>query len=253
MRINFSPSWIIPDWPAPAHVHALLTTRQRGSSQGAYAGFNLALHVADDPLHVLANRQALIKQAHLPSEPLWIKQVHGTTVINVGQHSPQDEPPEADAAVAFESGQVCAVFSADCLPILLCNRVGTRVAAIHAGWSGLAAGVIEATAETLAEAPENLMAYLGPAISAKHFEVGEKVFEAFKADERQKAFVETGLGKWHADLYELARIRLKKIGVVQVYGGAYCTYADARRFYSYRRSGVTGRMASLIWLDEEEL
>lgn len=253
MRINSSQSWIIPDWPAPATVRAIITTRALG---------NLALHVADDPLHVLANRQALIKQAHLPSEPLWLKQVHGTTVVHVrkrlSEHEPEsqdesDAPPEGDAAVAVESGQVCAVLTADCLPILLCNRAGTCVGAVHAGWRGLATGVIESTVQALQEVPHNIVAYLGPAISAGHFEVGAEVFEAFKVDDRQKAFVATELGKWRADLYQLARLRLKQLGIIEVYGGEYCTYADAARFYSYRRSGVRGRVASLIWLEALDL
>jgi hypothetical protein len=246
---------IIPDWPAPANVRALQTTRDGGVSVGAYATLNLGDHVGDDPVAVARNRALL--RATLPSDPVWLKQVHGNVVADADRTV---GVPNADASVARNSGAICAVMTADCLPLLLCDEAGTVVAAAHAGWRGLAGGVVEATVRSMNVAPERLLVWLGPAIGPQVFEVGEEVRQAFMAHdpEAAKAFVpspalgtqDSGLStrKWLADIYLLARQRLALLGVKRVYGGGLCTYTDAERFYSYRRDQATGRMASLIWL-----
>lgn len=251
-----SESGIIPDWPAPANVRALQTTRAGGVSVGAYATLNLGDHVGDDPVVVARNRALL--RSTLPAEPVWLKQVHGNIVADA-DHAVG--VPEADAVLARQPGKVCAVMTADCLPLLVCDEAGTVVAAAHAGWRGLAGGVVEATVTAMNVAPERLLVWLGPAIGPQAFEVGEEVRQAFMAHDpaAAKAFAlssalstqGSGLGtrKWLADIFLLARQRLALLGVQRVYGGGLCTYTDAERFYSYRRDRVTGRMASLIWLD----
>jgi len=236
---------IVPDWPAPASVRALVTTRTGGVSAGAYASLNLATHVGDDPAAVAENRRRL--RAHLPAEPLWLTQVHGVTVVRADDAV---EGAEADAAFTRRAGAVCAVLTADCLPVLLCNDVGTVVAAAHAGWRGLAGGVIEAAVRAMNEPPPRLLAWLGPAIGPQAFEVGAEVRAAFLAHSPDAAAVFTAKenGKWLADLYRLAEQRLNALGVERVFGGGFCTFNETERFYSYRREGNTGRMASLIWL-----
>lgn len=238
---------IIPDWPAPANVHAAVTTRNGGISQKPYDTFNLATHVGDDPRAVTTNRARLRELIKLPAEPLWLKQVHGAEVVDAARV--QDEP-QADGSFAMQPRRVCAVLTADCLPVLLCDRSGTRVAALHAGWRGLAAGVIEQGVRALAVPGSELLAWLGPAIGPEVFEVGSEVRAAFVAYDPQAgaSFREQGASKYLADIYQLARQRLAALGVEAVYGGDFCTVRDAQRFYSYRRDGVTGRMAALIWL-----
>jgi YfiH family protein len=238
--------WIEPDWPAPARVRTLITTRAGGVSRGAYAGLNLGLGSGDDADDVARNRASLRKW--LPAEPLWLRQVHGTTVARADT---AEGTPEADAALASAPGRVCAVLTADCLPLLLCDAAGTTVAAVHAGWRGLCAGVIEQALLAIDRPPPSLLAYLGPAIGPAAFEVGAEVRAAFVAADAQAeaAFAPVRPGKFYADLYALARQRLVRGGVTQVYGGGYCTYNERERFYSYRRDGVTGRMASLIWIE----
>lgn len=261
---------IIPDWPAPANICALQTTRDGGVSVGAYASLNLGDHVGDDPVAVARNRALL--RATLPGDPVWLKQVHGNIVADA-DHAV--DVPDADAALARKSGKVCAVMTADCLPLLLCDQAGTVVAAVHAGWRGLAGGVVEATVKAMNVAPERLLVWLGPAIGPVAFEVGAEVRQAFMAHdpEAAKAFVPStqhsaydlscasahrkseypcgalSTQKWLADIYLLARQRLALLGVERVYGGGLCTFTDAQKFYSYRRDQATGRMASLIWLD----
>lgn len=238
---------IKPDWPAPAAVQALVTTRAGGVSLPPYDSLNLGDHVGDDPVAVVLNRQRL--RALLPAEPRWLKQVHGTVVAKADMIV---EPVEADAAVSFTAGMVCAVLTADCLPVLFCDRQGTRVAAAHAGWRGLAAGVLEAAAAAMQCPSSDILAWLGPAIGPQAFEVGEEVREAFVRDlpAAARAFAPRQSGKWLADIYELARLRLARAGVREVYGGGLCTYSDSERFYSYRRDKATGRMAALVWLGE---
>lgn len=243
--------WIEASWPAPPWVRAGCTTRLGGASAGRYASLNLGGHVGDDPACVARNRALLREYLCLPAEPLWLRQVHGCDVITAGaQLSPCGAGGEADAAVASEPGAVCAVLTADCLPLLLCDRAGTRVAAVHAGWRGLASGVIEAAVRRLGIAPENLLVWLGPAIGPDAFEVGDEVRAAFVAWDGAAAgaFRRSQAGRWWADLYGLARQRLQALGVDQAWGGGFCTKSDERRFFSYRRDGITGRMASLIWL-----
>ena len=244
--------WISPDWPAPKLVRALSTTRNSGYSVAPYASFNLSDYVGDAADAVARNRTQLQEQANLPSTPHWLRQVHGTRVldldISAGQTTP---PPEADAVITTARGVVCAIQTADCLPLLLCDVAGTRVGAVHAGWRGLANGVIEAALTRLNIPAAQILAWLGPAIGAGAFEVGDDVRDAFvNADpEASRCFRVHAPGKWHADLYELARMRLQRAGVTRVYGGEWCTFHDTQNFFSYRREGVTGRMATLIWLD----
>ncbi len=245
------PPSIIPDWPAPANVRALQTTRDGGVSVGAYAALNLGDHVGDDPVAVARNRALL--RAALPADPVWLKQVHGNIVADADRTV---GVPDADASVARKAGAICAVMTADCLPLLLCDEAGTVVAAAHAGWRGLAGGVVEATVKAMNVAPERLLVWLGPAIGPQAFEVGDEVRQVFMAHDPDaaEAFVlstqDSGLStqKWLADICLLARQRLALLGVERVYGGGLCAYSDVERFYSYRRDQTTGRMASLIWL-----
>ena len=248
--------WIVPRWDAPARVGALITTRAGGYGRAPFDTLNLGLHVGDDPATVARNRARL--RAVLPNEPCWLKQVHGTGVVEACA-APADA--EGDASVAREAGVVCAVMVADCLPVLLCDRLGRVVAAAHAGWRGLAAGVLEATVQGMQVAPSELLAFLGPAIGPTAFEVGDEVRQAFLAVDpaAAAAFVArpTDAGpartprKWLANIYALAARRLGACGVTRVYGGGDCTYRDAGRFFSYRRDGATGRMAAAIWLKDE--
>lgn len=238
------PDWIVPDWPAPAGVKALITTRAGGVSQGPYASFNLGLRTGDDPQAVAANRDRL--NALLPQQPRWLRQVHGSGVVEADTLTGL---PEADAAIARRPGTVCAVLVADCIPVLLADGTGATVAIAHAGWRGLAAGVVENTVRGMACEPRSLTAYLGPGIGAGAFEVGNDVRDAFLARDAAAAaaFTPHAAGKWLADLFLLARQRLWRAGVGAIHGGELCTYSDARRFFSYRRSRTTGRMAALIW------
>jgi YfiH family protein len=238
---------IRPDWPAPASVRALTTIRAGGASAGAYASFNLGDHVGDDPAAVAANRARLREQYGIP-EPSWLKQVHGTDVIEAAFG---ESGHVADGSFTEMAGTVCAVLTADCLPVFLCDRAGSRVAAVHAGWRGLCNGVIEAGVLALRTPGDELLAWLGPAIGPDSYEVGDDVRNEFLAagTEAESAFRARGPGKWLADLYALARQRLNAIGVSAVYGGGRCTYRETGHFYSYRRDGTTGRMASLIWIE----
>lgn len=240
--------WIVPDWPAPAWVKSVSTTRTGGVSTGAYASLNLAAHVGDTPQHVAGNRARLRTALALPAEPLWLSQIHGRGVV-AAESAVADA--EGDAAVSRTAGRVCAVLTADCLPVLLCDRAGACVGAAHAGWRGLAGGVIEATVAALGVPADSLIAWLGPAIGPRAFEVGDEVRAAFIAhDAGAAAAFQPHGGRWHADIYRLARQRLAALGVAEVYGGGRCTYTEAARFYSYRRDGATGRMATLIWMDD---
>lgn len=246
---------LVPEWPSlPPNIGAMMTLRAGGASTGVYGdgasggGFNLGDHVGDDVAAVAANRAALAKI--LPSAPVWLKQVHGTQVVDL---STVVDECEADACVAGKQGRVCAIMTADCLPVLLADSAGTIVGAAHAGWRGLVNGVLENTVAAMAErGATNMTAWLGPAIGPSQFEVGEDVFQAFVAQDTaaRHAFVarENLPGKYLADIYQLARLRLAKVGVTDVSGGGECTVTDMHRYYSYRRDKTTGRMASLIWL-----
>lgn len=253
--------WLTPDWPAPARVRALTTLRDGGVSQAPFTSLNLALHVGDDSAAVLRNRELLRIRAQLPAEPLWLNQVHGTQVMAHPARAPYEpaaassgafQPPTADACVAHGPGQVCAILTADCLPVLFCDRAGSCVGAAHAGWRGLVGGVLAATVQALQRPATQLLAWLGPAIEPAAFEVGDEVREQFiaRAIESEQAFLRNPRGRWQADLYLLARQELARAGVAQVFGGDCACHADGRRFYSYRRDARTGRMATLIWLEQ---
>lgn len=239
---------LIPDWPAPPNVRAVCSSRLGGCSEGVYASLNLGDHVADAADKVAENRLRYQQMAQMPAPPVWLNQVHGSDVIRLTTTTING--CDADAAVTAERGVVATVMTADCLPLLLCDVNGTQVAAIHAGWRGLCNGVIENTLAHFAK-PEQVLVYLGPAISQNAFEVGPEVRMAFIAHspEAEHAFIAADNGKWLADLYLLARQRLSQCGVQQIYGGNYCTYQQPQRFFSYRRDGQTGRMASSVWLD----
>ena len=240
---------ISPDWPAPECVRALVTTRRGGVSQAPFDGFNLGLHVQDNPLHVHQNRQQLQHFLATRYKPQWLQQVHGVDVIAARSDG---AAAEADACFTDQQELPCAVMTADCLPVFFCTRQGDQVAVAHAGWRGLAGGVIEATLDKLRAMPADVLVWLGPAIGPHKFEVGSEVRDVFVgfSEHCAMAFVENSKkpDRWFADLYQLARIRLQLGGVDAIYGGDFCTYSDSERFFSYRRDGVTGRMASLIWI-----
>ena len=236
----------VPDWAVPANIRALQTSRNGGTSSAPWATFNLGDHVGDDVAAVAANRALLVSR--LPAEPLWLTQVHGIAAVDADQ---RPKIREADAAFARQPGSVCVVMTADCLPVLLCDRQGTIVAAAHAGWRGLAAGVLESTVAAMKVDPGELLVWLGPAIGPRCFEVGDEVRNAFVTDNPVAglAFVSHEAGKWLCDIYLLARQRLQRMGIMAISGGGECTVTEADRYFSYRRDGVTGRMASLIWLE----
>ena len=241
---------IIPDWPAPANVKAIQTTRLGGISLAPYDSLNLGAHVKDSAMHVAQNRQLLSQL--LPSEPVWLNQVHGARVIDAANTNCE---PEADASFTTRSNVVCVTMTADCLPVLLCDQAGTRIAAVHAGWRSLCDGVIEASVKALQVEGAQLLAWLGPAIGPQAFEVGAEVRAQFIENDAQaeSAFIKHG-DKYLGDLYKIARQRLNNLGVTQIYGGQsnnekFCTFSDEARFFSYRRDGNTGRMATMIWLD----
>lgn len=244
----------MPVWDAPDNIGALSTTRKGGVSTGPYddgeghGGLNLGMHVGDDPQCVKRNRALL--RAHLPVEPAWLTQVHGNTVVDAGKLS---APEEADASISTIPGVVCAVQTADCLPVLFCDTAGQVVGAAHAGWRGLAHGVLENTVARMRDAgAANILAWLGPAIGLGKFEVGQDVFDAFVGHDASTVdafqLSPARADKYLADIYQLARARLSGLGVTGIYGGGFCTVSEAHRFYSYRRDRVTGRMTSLIWL-----
>lgn len=252
-RAAVHPQWIVPQWPVPANVRALVTTRAGGVSRGPFGagpegGMNIGLASGDEPSAVRANRERL--SSLLPGEPRWLRQVHGAAVVSVDE---DDAPAEADAAVATTAQRVCVVSVADCLPVLFVDLAGRAVAAAHAGWRGLAGGVLQNTVAALrrrlADPGAELMAWLGPAIGPQRFEVGGEVFEAMasRLPQAHRAFVPAPGGKQFCDLFALARQALAQAGVERVYGGGLCTYGDAARFYSYRRDRLTGRHAALIW------
>jgi len=236
---------IIPEWPAHSNVKSVQTTRIGGISSAPYDSLNLGDHVGDAPMSVARNRMLLNRL--LPSEPVWLNQVHGTIVVSADQAICL---PQADACIARHRDAVCVVMTADCLPVLLCDTQGSVVGAAHAGWKGLVSGVVEATVHAMNVSPQSLMAWLGPAISQPSFEVGEEVRTQFVGADPSaaSAFIPGKDGKWLADLYALARIRLSLLGITKIYGGGYCTYREHERFFSYRRDRVTGRMGSFIWL-----
>lgn len=267
---------LVPEWPAPPNVKSAITTRNDGVSCSPFDGFNLATHVGDDAVCVTANRRLLsaTMEARMVSSKLkpitWLTQVHGTDILDLDaaceassraaaiQSCTSDKTSSADGAVARVPGNICAVLTADCLPVLMCDKQGTQVAAIHAGWQGMAKGVLSCAVSAFTCAPEDILCYFGPAISVKHFEVGSDVLAAFQQAAKQRPYKkpiedafypsQTAAKKWFGDLYALARSELQGKGVYGIYGGTSCSYSEHEHFYSFRRDGVTGRMASLIWL-----
>jgi len=275
--------WLVPDWPAPANIHAATTLRTGGVSRGTYFSLNPGAHVSDDDDQVRQNRQIIREMLDLPSEPVWLNQIHSNRAVKAEnppypplQKEGRGDLQQADASYTDESGVVCAVMTADCLPLLVCSRDGAQVAAIHAGWRGLLAGVISNTVAAMqiplnppfskGEASQfrntdlspslckrgargDLLVWLGPAIGPDSFEVGPEVRDAFleKSVAFNDAFKAQSNDKWLADIYQLARIELVALGIADVYGGTYCTFTEHERFYSYRRDTQTGRMATLIW------
>ncbi|MGC8518182.1 MAG: peptidoglycan editing factor PgeF [Steroidobacteraceae bacterium] len=241
------PDLIEPQWPAPPGVRAAFTLRTGGVSAAPYDSFNCASHVGDEEAAVRENRRRLRERLALPGAPVWLEQVHGTGVAVLGG-SPEPLAP-ADAAVTRTAGCVCAVQVADCLPVLLASRDGAVIGAAHAGWRGLVAGVLEAAVHALGADPGDVLAWVGPAIGPAHFEVGTEVREAFLRRDcaAAAAFTPNARGRWQCDLPALAHQRLAALGVRQIYGGSWCTYADSAKFFSYRRDGRCGRMAALIW------
>lgn len=237
------------DWQAPDHIHALTTTRLDGVSQAPFDGLNLGDHVGDQLEAVDENRQMLMKALGLTVPPQWLSQVHGVRIVEA---QPDNKVREADGCWSSAAGQACVVMTADCLPVLITDRKGTRVAAAHAGWRGLASGVLEATLAHFPD-PEDLLVWMGPAIGPLAFEVGSEVREQFvralPASDEAFQVSPTDSSKWLADIYQLASLRLRAAGVKHVSGGDYCTFTESDYFYSYRRDGQTGRMASLIWID----
>lgn len=245
-----SPFFLQPDWPAPSHVKSLVSTRKGGVSNAPYERFNLGDHVGDDPDAVMKNRQILAMS--LPQSPMWLTQTHSTTVVKSSEYLGLCE---ADASYTNEANIVSVVMTADCLPVLFCDDKGSQVAAAHAGWRGLLDGILEQTVACFSES-STILAWLGPAIGPDAFEVGQEVKDMFcqKHPQVEGCFKPSKQqGKWLADLYGLARYRLQAIGVTQVYGGEFCTFYEAGRFFSYRRDGVTGRMASCIWLEQSSV
>jgi hypothetical protein len=240
--------FIVPSWPVHGRVRAVSTLRRGGVSAAPYDTFNMGAHVGDEPDCVAENRRHLCEQLGLDEEPYWLDQVHGAGVVRAGEAG---HYPQADAAIATEPDRVCAVLTADCLPILLARTDGTRVAAVHGGWRGLAAGVIETTLAELDTPPRSVAAWLGPAIGSEHFEVGSEVRETFVRIDPAAvtAFRANARGRWMCDLYRLAHQHLNRLGVDAVFGGGRCTFAEAADFFSYRRDGRCGRMATLIWIE----
>jgi YfiH family protein len=241
-------NWLEPVWPVAARVRVVSTLRTGGVSVAPYASLNLASHVGDDEHAVEENRKRLASAAGLPAEPYWLDQVHGSTVVEAQSQGPAR--PSADASIARVEGVVCAVATADCLPVVIADERGERVGIAHAGWRGLAGGVLEATVESIGGARERLVAWLGPAISARAFEVGAEVRDAFLARDpaNSAAFTVNPRDRYQADLYALARLTLRRLGVQRVHGGGFCTHTDERSFFSFRRDGRTGRMLTLAWL-----
>ena len=248
-----TPHFIKPNWPAPAMVRACMTTREGGHSRPPWHTFNLADHVGDDAQAVARNRRLLIDTLGLRAEPLWLNQVHGSSVIDADELALGVPRPDGDACVTSTVGRACAVLTADCVPLLLCDRLGIRVAAAHVGWRGLVAGVIEAAVDAMRCPAGHLLAWLGPGIGADVFEVGGDVRDILMGDDPalQCAFAPSPNGRWIADLHALARRRLKNVGVTDIHDEPGCTYSDPERFYSYRRDTTTGRMATLIWIHPE--
>ena len=239
--------WIAADWPVPEHVHAGSTTRRGGISQPPYDSLNLAAHVGDKDKNVVHNRQLMINELKLPAEPAWLEQQHGRDIVDAAAYKKR----RADGAYTNITRLVCVVLTADCLPLLICDRDGDEIAAIHIGWRGYTKNIITAAIKTFRQHPENLLAWIGPCICAKHYEVGKEVRQACMSvsTASANAFTPSRKDHWFADIQLLVRLQLQEQGLDNIFGGQYCTYRDKDLFYSYRRDRVTGRTASMIWMD----
>jgi hypothetical protein len=246
---------ITPDWPAPMRVRAASTERGGGVSDGPYTSQNLGLHVGDDAEVVISNRRALMETLGLVTEPLWLEQLHGNIVLDLDSKKTNPafsrNPPAADGVVTSQLDKPCVIMTADCLPVIFCDTAGTRVGIAHAGWRGLAAGVLSVAVKRMGIDPQTLLVWLGPAISQNAYEVGDEVRQALIDFDRgaNTCFKPSNAGRWWADLYQLARRSLKAEGVHAIYGGGFCTHTESERFFSHRREAPCGRMATLIWLD----
>ncbi|NKB38898.1 MAG: peptidoglycan editing factor PgeF [Gammaproteobacteria bacterium] len=240
--------WQEASWPAPPRIRAGTTTRLQGLSRSPYESFNLAEHVGDDREDVAANRSLLRQGLSLPSSPLWLKQVHGARITNEKEWHKEIE---ADACCTNQADVVCAVLSADCLPLLLCDNKGLQIGALHLGWRGVAAGLIESSIENFSCDVVNLIAWIGPHIRQQHYEIGTDVYDIFQNRDpgTDRAFIPDGKGKWQLSLAQLVNYELEKCGISQIYDCQACTYAEPLHFFSYRRQAITGRMATLIWID----
>ncbi len=240
---------IIPDWPAPNNIKAFTTTRLNGVSPAPFQSFNLAHHVGDALENVLHNRTTLKKNLQLPSDPVWLNQVHSNRINHLDIN---DNLETADGAYTTQKNKICVILTGDCLPILLCDKTGTEIAAVHGGWRGLVSGVIESALAYFNNSPDQIYAWLGPAIGPKVYEVGDDVRDQFVAVDKnaQLAFESIKESKWLANIYLLAQQRLQKCGVNEIFGGNFCTYTDKEKFFSHRRDKETGRMANLIWIQE---
>ncbi len=249
------PAWIESRWPAPTTLHAGTSTRLYGISQGDYQSMNLGDHVGDDSETVIANRHHLTDLHVLPSEPFWLQQEHGNHIINLDNYD-QKNGNIADGVFTTKPDVVCGILTADCLPILISDEFGTEIAALHAGWRGLASGILEKALPMFSSSPETLMVWMGPAISARNYEISEEMKSSFDHLEdvlQNDTFIPTSRNHWLVSLYRIAMLVLKDLGVERIHGGQYCTYRDADLFYSHRRDdGKTGRMASLIWMEPQE-
>lgn len=243
------PSVFTANWPAPGNIHTLISTRHGGVSQGVYASLNVGNHVGDDAQAVAHNRSIVAKHANLPLA--YMQQIHSSKVI-LATEALLNQKMQADAMVDSSASVACAVMTADCLPVLFCNKAGTVVAAAHAGWRGLAAGILEKTIMAMNVPEEEIMAYMGPAIGPDAFEVGQDVWDAFCLQDRQQelAFTNIGEGQYLADIYALARRMMRNVGITHIYGGEFCTVLEREHFFSYRRDGQTGRMVSAIWIEQ---
>ena len=243
-------NYLTPNWPAPTTIRAYTSLRCGGVSLEPFAGFNLAGHVGDEPQAVTENIALLQQDLSLPQLPVWLTQVHGTKVINPADYQSTDKP-EADACHTQNTAVPCCVLTADCLPLLVCNQTGTEVAAIHAGWRGLLAGIIDATIKQMQSPPAELLVWLGPAIGPEAFRVNDQIRVDFidSNPDNSSAFAHQYQGHWLCDMYKIARNNLQRLGITQIYGGDHCTFRETDKFFSYRRQQTTGRMASLIWIE----
>lgn len=239
--------WIWADWPAPDNIHAGTSIRVGGDSQAPYDELNLALHVGDTPENVINNRQTLSKYLNLPSEPVWLEQTHSSNIVAIDTYA---EKVTADGSFTTKQNNVCAIMTADCVPILFCDAQGTKIAAVHAGWKGLCAGIIEKAINEFSN-PESLLVWIGPCISGQYYEVGKDVYEKFNiySPSLKSAFKQCNEDHWYCDLVSIVKIILGNSKVTSIYECGLCTYARDSLFYSYRRDGNTGRTATLIWME----